>query len=96
MTLKPFKPLLVTVVWSDPKSTFENYNLDDVINGKGCGVQRNRQTVGFLCYVSEEYVEIYSDYDEEDAEVGGGTAIFNVLIHKIKMFNRGIIFCRRG
>ena len=92
MKTSKFKPLLCVVTWMDPKSTHDNYSLDDVIVGKGCSVQRDRQTTGFLCHINEEYLEVYSDYDAADNEVGGGTAIFHVLIHKIKMVGKGIVF----
>lgn len=91
MTLKPFKPLLVTVVWSDPRSLHDSYLLEEVVAGKGVGPYRNRKTVGYLCYMNEEYLELYSDLDEEETpvEVGAGTAIFHVLITKVRIGQRG-------
>ncbi len=87
-----FKPLLVIVYWDDPKSTHDSYTLEDVLQGKGAGLQRNRQTVGYLCYINEEYLELYSDYDEADGEVGGGTAIILSLVKKIKRANGKVMY----
>jgi hypothetical protein len=87
-----FKPLLCTVEWDDPKSTHDCYTLDDVVQGKGAGLQRNRQTVGYLCYINEEYLELYSDWDEQDREVGGGTAIILSLVKRIKRANGKVMY----
>ena len=86
--------MLVVVKWDDPKSTHDSYMLEDVVRGKGAGLQRNRQTTGYLCYINDEYLELYSDYDEEDAEVGGGTAIILSLISRIRIANGKILFTR--
>ena len=91
---KMFKPLLVVVTWDDPKTTHDSYTLDDVLQGKGAGLQLNRQTTGYLCYLNEEYLELYSDWDEEDREVGSGTAILLVLVKKVKVANGRILYTR--
>lgn len=86
-----FEPLLVTVTWVDPRSTHESYTLDDVLHGKGVGLYRNRKTSGRLCYWNEEYLELYSDYDDDEAptEVGGGTAILWALIKSVRLGQKG-------
>jgi hypothetical protein len=90
-----FKPMLVVATWDDPKSAHDSYALEDVLQGKGAGLQRNRQTVGYLCYVNEEYLELYSDYDEADDEVGGCTAILWVLVRKVKVERNGKVIYTR-
>lgn len=89
-----FRPPLVTVTWHDPRSVHDNYTIADVLQGKGVGLQLNRQTSGHLCYLGPDYLEVYSDFDEADAEVGGGTAILYVLITKIKMAGGKVIYTR--
>lgn len=82
----------MVVTWDDPQSSHDSYTLEDVLQGKGKGPARHRQTTGYLCYINEEYLELYSDWDEVDAEVGGGTAIFHVLIKKIRIANGRVIY----
>lgn len=93
-SLKAWTPLHVEVTWDDPKSTHDSYTIDDVLRGRGAGLQRNRKTVGYLGYINDEYLELYSDYDQGDAELGGGTAILLVLVRKIKVANGRTLYSR--
>jgi hypothetical protein len=71
----------------------DSFILDEVLEGKGVGPYRNRKTVGYLCYMNAEYLELYSDLDDDEkpVEVGDGTAIFHVLITKIRLGQKGPI-----
>lgn len=91
-----FEPMLVTVVWDDPRSTHDSFTLDDVLRGRGVGLYRERKTSGRLCYFNEEYLEVYGDYDsyEEPVEVGGGTGILWVLVKRIHKGEKGTVIYR--
>jgi hypothetical protein len=91
---KPWKPLLVEVTWDDPKTTHDSYTIDDVLRGRGAGLQRDRKTIGYLGYINDEYLELYSDFDEVDQELGGGTAILHVLVKRVKVANGKTIYTR--
>jgi hypothetical protein len=93
-SIKHFRPLLVEVTWDDPRSLHDNFTLADVLQGKGVGLQLDRKTYGLFCYYNEEYLELYSDFDEKDQEVGGGTAILWVLVKRVKIVNGKVIYVR--
>jgi hypothetical protein len=85
----------VEVTWDDPRSIHDSFTIDDVLQGKGVGLQRNRKTGGYLCYFNEEWLELYSDLDEGDREVGGGTAILWVLVTRVKRVSNGKVLYAR-
>lgn len=93
-SMKKFIPLQVDVIWDDARDEPGEWDLDDVIAGKGPQPKRNRSTGGRLCYVCEEYITLMHDWDADTRDVGNATTIFVGWIKLITHPRRGALYRR--